>query len=111
MGIRKRKTELSAKQKEVMELVVQGYTPISIASMLFITESTVKLHMQTIYRKMGFHYEKGRDMKVRAIMKYLSLKEIKEIKEIREAMEVLKGQYNGLLEQHKQLLREISFTN
>lgn len=72
--MRKKKTELSERQKEVMDLVVQGYTPISIASILYVTESTVKLHMQTIYRKLGFHYEKGRDMKVRAIMKYLEMK-------------------------------------
>ena len=72
--MRTKKTALSERQKEVMELVVQGYTPISIASILYVTESTVKLHMQTIYRKLGFHYEKGRDMKVRAIMKYLKMK-------------------------------------
>lgn len=71
--MRKKKTELSERQKEVMDLVVKGFTPISIAQKLFISESCVKLHMQAIYRKLGFSYEKGRDMKVRAIMKYLKI--------------------------------------
>ena len=71
--MRKKKTELSERQREVMELVVNGYTPISIAKELYITESCVKLHMQAIYRKLGFCYEPGRDMKVRAIMKFLKM--------------------------------------
>ena len=71
--MRSKTTRLSERQAEVMELVVKGYTPIGIASILFVTESTVKLHMQAIYRKLGFNYEKGRDMKVRAIMKYLAM--------------------------------------
>lgn len=71
--MRKKKTELSERQKEVMDLVVKGFTPISIAKKLFISESCVKLHMQAIYRKLGFEYEKGRDMKVRAIMKFLKI--------------------------------------
>lgn len=73
----KKKKELSERQKEVMELVIEGFTPISIAKKLFISESCVKLHMQAIYRKLGFNYEKGRDMKVRAIIKYLEMKGVK----------------------------------
>ena len=36
---------------------------------------------------------------------------LKELEETRNELEILKGQYKRLLEQHKQLLKEISFTN
>jgi DNA-binding NarL/FixJ family response regulator len=37
----------------VLELVVQGATNREMARALFITETTVKVHLRHIYRKLG----------------------------------------------------------
>lgn len=95
--MRKKQLGLSERQQEVLNLLVEGYTPYSIAQKLCITESCAKLHMQTIYRKYGFSYEKGQDTKVKVIVTYLRDKYAK--------------QYNSLLETYNRLLEEIKFTD
>lgn len=72
--MRTKKTALSERQEQVMTLLIEGYTPSGIAEKLYISESCAKLHMQSIYKKLGFQYTKGMDMKVRAIIKYLKMK-------------------------------------
>lgn len=72
--MRSKTTGLTARQEEVLKLTIQGYTPYGIAGILFITESCAKLHMQNIYRKLGVNHEKGKDLRIMAIMKYLELK-------------------------------------
>ncbi|WP_232698613.1 helix-turn-helix transcriptional regulator [Brevibacillus daliensis] len=42
---------LTAKEREVLELVQKGYGNESIADQLFISINTVKKHLQSIYRK------------------------------------------------------------
>jgi LuxR family transcriptional regulator, maltose regulon positive regulatory protein len=44
---------LSARECEVYELVIQGLTNREIAKLLFIEESTVKVHVHHIYDKLG----------------------------------------------------------
>lgn len=46
---------LSPRETEVMELAARGYSAPAVASTLFITESTVKVHMRHIYEKLGIH--------------------------------------------------------
>lgn len=46
---------LSPRETEVMELSARGYSAPAVASTLFITESTVKVHMRHIYEKLGIH--------------------------------------------------------
>lgn len=46
---------LSKKEREVAELICLGYTNKDIASLLFISEHTVKDHTKKIYPKMGVH--------------------------------------------------------
>jgi two-component system response regulator DegU len=47
------KNELSAREMEVIELVVQGYKNRDIAQKLFISEKTVKNHLSAIFNKLG----------------------------------------------------------
>lgn len=63
--------KFSARQEEVMKLMILGYSPEGIADKLCITKGSVNLHVQAIYRKMNLKYENCRDLKVRAIMTYL----------------------------------------
>lgn len=68
----KRKSEgLTERQLEVMALLIEGYTIGGIAEKLFVTKGCVNLHCHAIYKKLGFKYEKGRDQRIRSIMKYL----------------------------------------
>ena len=46
---------LTAREKEVTELICLGYSNADIAKILFITEHTVKDHTKKIYPKMGVH--------------------------------------------------------
>jgi LuxR family transcriptional regulator, maltose regulon positive regulatory protein len=44
---------LSPREREVLDLVVQGATNREMATALFITETTVKVHLRHIYEKLG----------------------------------------------------------
>jgi two-component system response regulator NreC len=46
---------LSAREKEVFDLVVAGHTNRRIAGVLFISERTVETHRSRINRKLGIH--------------------------------------------------------
>ncbi|MBI3933980.1 MAG: response regulator transcription factor [Acidobacteria bacterium] len=47
------KNEISAREMEVIALVVQGYKNRDIAQKLFISEKTVKNHLSAIFNKLG----------------------------------------------------------
>ena len=49
------RSELSAREQEVYELLAQGRANPEIAQTLFISESTVKVHVRHIYEKLGVH--------------------------------------------------------
>jgi DNA-binding NarL/FixJ family response regulator len=49
----KAKGTLSIRQREILELIVQGYTNREIAEMLHITEGTVKEHTTVLFDKLG----------------------------------------------------------
>ena len=46
---------LSAREREVLERLVQGYSQKKIAAQLFVSEETVKTHLKHIYQKAGVH--------------------------------------------------------
>ncbi|MFC2142337.1 LuxR C-terminal-related transcriptional regulator [Acidobacteriota bacterium] len=48
-----RKHEISAREREVMELILEGKSNQEIEKMLFISYNTVKNHIYSIYRKLG----------------------------------------------------------
>lgn len=47
--------KLSDREKEVITLSLKGYSASRIAKKLFISESTVRFHLQNTYRKLGIH--------------------------------------------------------
>ena len=46
---------LSKKERDVAELICLGYANKDIATMLFISDHTVKDHAKSIYRKTNVH--------------------------------------------------------
>ena len=46
---------LSAREEEIVSLLVQGFTNREIAERCYISEQTVKDHLKNVYRKMGVH--------------------------------------------------------
>ena len=44
---------LSPREREILDLVVQGSTNREMATALFITEKTVKVHLRHVYEKLG----------------------------------------------------------
>jgi DNA-binding NarL/FixJ family response regulator len=44
---------LSHRQRELLELVVEGFTNAQIAKRLFLSESTVKQHLRAAYKLLG----------------------------------------------------------
>lgn len=44
---------LTPREREVAQLVIDGWTNAEIADRLFISESTVKSHVKSIYEKLG----------------------------------------------------------
>ncbi|MGH2761967.1 MAG: helix-turn-helix transcriptional regulator [Thermoleophilaceae bacterium] len=44
---------LSSREKQVLAMVVMGFTNIEIAAKLFLAESTVKSHLSSAFRKLG----------------------------------------------------------
>ena len=47
------RARLSRREREVYELLCQSFTNRQIAELLFISESTVKVHVHHIYDKLG----------------------------------------------------------
>lgn len=45
--------QLSGRERDVFELLVQGYSNQDMANALFLGESTVKSHIQHLYQKLG----------------------------------------------------------
>ncbi len=51
--VRSARDTLSPREREILDFVVQGATNREIAKALFITETTVKVHLRHIYEKLG----------------------------------------------------------
>jgi DNA-binding NarL/FixJ family response regulator len=45
--------ELSARQREILEMVVEGLSNAEIARRLYLSESTIKQHLRAVYKELG----------------------------------------------------------
>jgi DNA-binding NarL/FixJ family response regulator len=45
--------ELSARQREILEMVAEGLSNAEIAGRLYLTESTIKQHLSAVYKLLG----------------------------------------------------------
>ena len=52
-GVRREKPLLSPREREIVQLVAQGFRNREIAEKLFISEQTVKNHLHNIFDKLG----------------------------------------------------------
>lgn len=52
---RKQTPDLTNREKQALSLVIMGLTNLEIAQKLFISENTVKSHLNTAYKKLGVH--------------------------------------------------------
>lgn len=54
-GAEARLSELTPRQREVLERILKGQRVPAIASELFVSPSTVRNHLATIFRRFGVH--------------------------------------------------------
>jgi DNA-binding NarL/FixJ family response regulator len=48
-------SELTNREKQTLSMVIMGLTNLEIAQKLFVSENTVKSHLNTAYKKLGVH--------------------------------------------------------
>lgn len=60
-------TELTAREREIVELVAEGKTNAQIAAQLWVAPSTVKKHLEHVYEKLGVGRRAAAATLVRAI--------------------------------------------
>ena len=53
--LRLRMDALSRRQREVLDLIVQGMTNMEIARSLGLSKGTVKIHLAALFGKLGIH--------------------------------------------------------
>jgi DNA-binding NarL/FixJ family response regulator len=47
--------DLTARGREILEMVVEGLSNAQIAGRLYLTESTIKQHLRAVYKELGVH--------------------------------------------------------
>ena len=62
---------LTAREREVLELMAQGWTNAGIARRLWLTERTVESHVRSILAKLGVTDEDDGHRRVLAVLAYL----------------------------------------
>lgn len=63
--------ELTKREKQVLGLIAEGYTNISIATRLSVSERTVESHVNNIFSKLGLSSEAARNPRVMAVLLFL----------------------------------------
>ena len=64
-------SELSPREKEVLELMAEGRTNAGIAKRLWLTEKTVEAHVRTILMKLGLPMNSDDHRRVLAVLAFL----------------------------------------
>jgi DNA-binding NarL/FixJ family response regulator len=47
--------DLTARGREILEMVVEGLSNAQIAGRLYLSESTIKQHLGAVYKELGVH--------------------------------------------------------
>jgi LuxR family maltose regulon positive regulatory protein len=58
---------LSERETEVLQLISEGLTNQEIATRLYLSLNTVKVHTRNIYGKLGAHHRAGAVARARAL--------------------------------------------
>ena len=66
-------TELTERERDVLTGVAEGLSNAAIGRRLFISERTVEVHAQHIFRKLGLSEDPGTNRRVLATVRYLAL--------------------------------------
>ena len=66
-----RLADVTAREREVLELMAQGRTNAGIARRLWLTERTVESHVRSILAKLGISDEDEGHRRVLAVLAYL----------------------------------------
>ncbi len=64
--------QLTDRQREILDLVVQGYSNAAIAQELFVSTRTVDNHLSRIYQTLGLEHSDLTQPRVQAVVRYLS---------------------------------------
>ena len=64
--------DLSAREREVLELAAEGKSNTSISRQLVISERTVETHMRAIFRKLNIDEDEGSHRRVLAVLAHLT---------------------------------------
>ncbi len=70
-GPRSSLKDLTKRETEVLRLMAEGYTNISLAQKLSISERTVESHVNNIFGKLALNYEGVRNPRVMAVLLFL----------------------------------------
>ncbi|GAA2405840.1 response regulator [Nonomuraea africana] len=63
---------LTPREREVLEHMAQGYTNASIAEALFVSQSAVEKHVNSVFDKLGLSHTTGYSRRVLAVLRFLS---------------------------------------
>ena len=69
---------LSARERDVLELVAQGKSNTAISSDLAVAERTVETHMRSIFNKLQLHESDNTHRRVLAVLTYLTSKDTRQ---------------------------------
>ena len=63
--------QLTAREREVLELMAEGHTNTGIAQRVFVTEGAIEKHTQRIFGKLGLHADPSVHRRVKAVLTLL----------------------------------------